>query len=97
MVDSKEIGDVKVVMSSFGFASLANVPRLIEKDLGGGVLLDLGIYCLNMADIFFGGENPQLISACGHKTSEDGVDYAIAITLLYSGNRMAQITLSAGM
>ncbi|KXJ25665.1 trans-1,2-dihydrobenzene-1,2-diol dehydrogenase [Exaiptasia diaphana] len=95
MIGSKEIGDVKVVMASFGFASLANIPRLIEKELGGGVLLDIGIYCLNMADIFFGGEKPQHISACGHKTSDDGVDYAITVTLLYSGNRMAQILASA--
>ena len=96
MVKSKEIGDLRIVMSSFGIAHGKSIKRLMEKDMGGGALIDLGIYCLTVADIFFEGEKPLVISASGHKT-ETGVDETVGVNMLYSGNRMAQMVTSIGM
>jgi len=50
IIDEGEIGDVKMAQASFGI----NVPfnqshRLYNKQLGGGALLDLGIYTISFA------------------------------------------------
>lgn len=49
-LDDKRIGEIRSISSSFGF----NVPRdesdrLLNNELAGGGLLDMGIYCLTMS------------------------------------------------
>lgn len=82
-------------MANFGFP-IENVPRISDPKRGGSVLLDLGIYTLNFADIAFGGEKPESIEASGH-LFESGVDHTVSITLLYSKKRIAQLLCTAGM
>jgi len=89
----KVIGDVTHVTSCFGF-SLLDVERLIKKSFGGGTILDLGIYTLNAVSTVYNGEKPVKIAAVGH-LNEDGVDIAVACSLLFSNNRTAQINTSA--
>ncbi|KAF3686835.1 Trans-1,2-dihydrobenzene-1,2-diol dehydrogenase [Channa argus] len=40
-----KVGEVKMVRSEFG-APLKHIARSVQKELGGGAVLDLGIYCL---------------------------------------------------
>ena len=63
--------------------------------MGGGALLDVGIYCLNIVDMIFGGQEPTSISAMGQKTPA-GVDSTVTITMLYAENRTASLTISMG-
>ena len=42
---------------SFG-TNADNTERMQDPDQGGGAILDLGIYCLNIVDMMFGGEEP---------------------------------------
>lgn len=59
-----EIGEVKMVRSEFG-VPLHHVPRAIQKELGGGTMLDLGIYCLQLTCMVYNGEKPESIQATG--------------------------------
>ena len=64
LLAQEELGEVKVVRVDFG-AALMDVPRAVEKELGGGALLDIGIYCLQFITMVFGGERPESIQATG--------------------------------
>ena len=77
---------------SFGFNE-DHVERMQDPDQGGGVLMDLGIYCLHIADMMFGGEDPLSITAVGQKTPT-GVDSTVVVTMLYKGNKAASITMT---
>nr|XP_056720003.1 trans-1,2-dihydrobenzene-1,2-diol dehydrogenase-like [Euleptes europaea] len=88
----KALGDVKIVQAQLGFP-LKDIQRLVDKKLGGGVILDLGCYCVQFASMVFGAERPQSIVASGllHGT---GVDETTAIILNYSGNRQAILNVT---
>merc|ERR1719186_107868 len=58
------VGQVKQVIVSFG--QVIEAPSLHRKDLGGGTVLDLGIYCVQVASLVFGGARPLNIVAGGH-------------------------------
>lgn len=60
------------------------------KSLGGGTILDLGVYCLQFVCMVFGNEMPHTIKAAGF-LNEEGVDISTSATLLYKGNRTATI------
>ncbi|XP_006274914.1 trans-1,2-dihydrobenzene-1,2-diol dehydrogenase [Alligator mississippiensis] len=86
------LGQVKMVRAAVAI-HMSNVPRLVEKDLGGGALLDLGCYCVQFACMVFGGEKPQSILASGF-LHETGVDETTSIILNYSRKRQAVLTCS---
>ncbi|KAM6943518.1 trans-1,2-dihydrobenzene-1,2-diol dehydrogenase [Xenentodon cancila] len=90
-----EVGEVKMVRSEF-CVPLMHVPRTVEKELGGGALLDVGVYCLQFICMVFGGEKPESIHATG-TCLETGVDETVVVTLKFSRNRMAVFTCSAGV
>lgn len=92
LVDSNILGEIRVAMVSFGI-SADHVERLQDPAMGGGALLDVGIYCLNIVDMIFGGQEPTSISAMGQKTPA-GVDSTLTITMLYAENRTASLTIS---
>lgn len=64
MLQQKSLGDLKVVKAQLGFR-MDTTPRLLDKKLGGGVILDLGCYCVQFASMVFGSERPQSIVATG--------------------------------
>nr|XP_060636466.1 trans-1,2-dihydrobenzene-1,2-diol dehydrogenase-like [Anolis sagrei ordinatus] len=84
------VGDVVVLHVDFGLAMLS-VPRCVKKELGGGALLDIGIYCVQLACMVFNGEKPQSIVATGF-LHDTGVDKMASIILNYSGQRQAVLT-----
>ena len=45
-----------------GFAN-QDTPRIHKKELGGGTVLDLGIYLVQLAQLVFGGEEPQQVAS----------------------------------
>ena len=91
----KEIGDVQFVTIAFGFGGMLQIERVSNPELGGGAMLDLGLYPLVVTDMIFGGEEPERVTAVGHKTAT-GVDETVSVTMLYSGNRMSQILVTIG-
>lgn len=76
---SGEIGKVHTLECSFGFESQASSDsRLMDPKLGGGALLDVGIYTLLMCWHYFG-ELPELETVDGILT-ETGVDGQVVVT-----------------
>lgn len=59
-----EVGEVKIVRSEFG-VPVNHLPRSKLKELGGGAMLDLGIYCLQFTCMVYDGEKPECIQATG--------------------------------
>lgn len=64
LLAQEEVGEVKMVSSTFG-VPVKNVPRSVQKELGGGAMLDLGIYCLQFICMVYKGEKPECIQATG--------------------------------
>jgi len=82
------VGQVLQVIVSFGMP--IEVPRISKKELGGGTVLDLGIYCVQLASLVFGGERPGQVLASGH-LNQEGTDESTSTTLVYSGGRTATL------
>lgn len=55
---------MKLVKAYFGSPQL-HIPRSVKKELGGGALLDIGVYCLQFILMVFNGERPKSIQATG--------------------------------
>lgn len=74
LLSGGEVGDVRLVRADLG-APLTHIARLAERKMGGGALLDLGIYCLQFVFMVFNGERPESIQATGHciDTGEESV------------------------
>lgn len=65
LLSQSEVGDVQIVRAEIG-SSLTHIPRCVEKKLGGGALLVVGIYSLNFVFMVFNGEKPESIQVTGH-------------------------------
>ncbi len=84
-----EIGTVHTVKSDFGFR-LPFDPghRIFNKALGGGSLLDIGIYPALLSLLLFGKPEPEEVQAVATFTVTE-VDESCAFTFRYPGNRLA--------
>ncbi|MEM6264694.1 MAG: Gfo/Idh/MocA family oxidoreductase [Bacteroidota bacterium] len=88
-VNSGEIGEVKFLRADFGFRTAYNEDsRLFNKKLGGGSLLDIGVYPVFFAHLLFG--KPIEIQAMGH-LAPTGVDESCMVNLKYENGCMAQL------
>lgn len=65
--------------------------RLVNRDLGGGALLDMGIYPLTFADLMLGPAT-RLTATAG--LSETGIDLDVAIAGEYAGGAVSALTAS---
>jgi len=83
------IGEVKMVQANFGFrAPIEPHHRLFNLELGGGALLDVGVYPISLISMVFGGQKPHDIKS--HLViGETGVDEEAAALISYSGPRLA--------
>ena len=86
ILESDVIGELHSLTANLGYR-INNVPRLVDPNLAGGYLLDVGVYTLNFASMVFG-NNIKDISSTVIKT-DTGVDAQNSITLYYENNRMA--------
>jgi predicted dehydrogenase len=87
LVDSGAIGQVTGVRADFGFKAVFRPDgRLFDKKLGGGALLDIGIYPLFWSYFMLG--MPQSIKATATFGST-GVDEQVGIVMTYANGEMA--------
>lgn len=82
------LGDVRTLLADHT-QLLPSDPghRILDPRLGGGALLDLGIYPVSFAWDLFG--EPQSVAAISSPAESTGVDRQTAILLGYSGGRQA--------
>ncbi|KAG7386813.1 hypothetical protein PHYPSEUDO_015210 [Phytophthora pseudosyringae] len=97
LLADKEIGDVHHVHAAFGVQFEADNARMWHNELGGGGLLDLGIYPLAFATMVLGAK-PEKVTQAG-KLNDGGVDIYNSVTLEYSDSRFATVeyTMLASM
>lgn len=85
------IGEVRMLYADFGFRARLNPKgRLFDLALGGGGLLDIGIYPISYASIIFGTQ-PATISSQAH-IGETGVDEQAAMVFSYDQGQLALIS-----
>ncbi|MDR3147822.1 MAG: Gfo/Idh/MocA family oxidoreductase [Treponema sp.] len=88
-LDSGIIGDVKMVQANFCFSAPFNPQsRLYNIELGGGALLDAGVYPLSLSSLVFGGKRPERLSSMMYRGTT-GADEQVSVLLSYGGPRMA--------
>lgn len=89
-LDAGAIGQLESLRADFGFRGVPGEnfdrDRLFNPALGGGALLDIGIYPLWLAQYLFGA--PASIAATARLT-ELGADVDTQVTLRYPGGRLA--------
>jgi predicted dehydrogenase len=89
LITSGELGEIMNVFANFGFIPQHPVPpRLYDPALGGGSLLDIGIYNVFFALSVLG--RPDSVEASMTPTSQ-GVDQQCAALFKYKTGAMAQL------
>ncbi|HSG29519.1 MAG TPA: Gfo/Idh/MocA family oxidoreductase [Candidatus Krumholzibacterium sp.] len=92
LIEAGIIGDVRRVEADFGFrAGFDPKDRLFDPHLGGGALLDVGIYPLSLAHMLLG--EPETIGGTAH-LGETGVDEESTAILGYPGGIQAVLTMA---
>lgn len=85
------IGNIVSVQAGFGF-NARSTPRMTDPALGGGALLDLGVYPLQLAYMVLG--EPLSLGGQDAVLWETGVDAANQFTLHYPGLQTAHCASS---
>lgn len=83
IVRSGRIGDLRSVVADFGFVAGPHPSdRLFDRTLGGGTVMDLGVYVVTFATLLLG--PPTSITASG-QMSAAGIDEQAGILLRHRG------------
>ncbi len=85
------IGEARMVTADFGYRSDVNPEgRLFNPNLGGGALLDIGVYTVSFASMVFGG-SPSQVSGLAD-IGETGVDEQAGVVLGYPRGQLAVLS-----
>jgi len=92
LVSGGALGEVRMLNVDFGFrADPDPASRLFAPGLGGGALLDVGVYCVSFASMVLGRSSGSVgISHLG----ETGVDEQASVILEHEGGRLANLSIS---
>jgi predicted dehydrogenase len=87
------VGEIRLVQADFAFKP-ANNPkeRLYNRELGGGALLDIGVYPVSLASMVFGEAPRRILSSA--TIGPTGVDEQAAVLFEYDGGRQASLAFS---
>jgi len=92
-VRAGEIGEVQHVSATFGFfADVGPSHRLLNRDLAGGALLDVGVYPISFIQMIFR-EDPVRISSSA-RIGATGVDLHCQATYEYASGATAHLEAS---
>lgn len=91
LIADKVIGDVMLLQADFGFRMSQIMPehRLFNPELAGGALLDVGVYCLQLASMVYGKQPSEILSL--GTLGATGVDELSATIFKYSDYELATI------
>lgn len=92
LVQSGDIGEIRTIQADFGFqAPYDPTGRVFNPALGGGSLLDVGIYPIFLAISLLG--KPDEVQAIAH-IGQTGVDDSCAILFKYASGALATLSSS---
>jgi predicted dehydrogenase len=92
IIDRGEIGEIKMMMADFGNPVEYNLnSRFFDPQLGGGALLDRGVYCLSLAYYLLGVPERIVSSAA---ICETGADEQSSVILNYPQGKLAVLSQS---
>ncbi|HET6652466.1 MAG TPA: Gfo/Idh/MocA family oxidoreductase [Nocardioides sp.] len=87
-----DLGQVTQVRADLGwYVEAPPTDRLLDPMLGGGALLDMGVYTLAFAHLFLG-EPDALAAVAG--LGDSGIDLNVAMSLGYASGAVASLTAS---
>ena len=91
-IQREDIGQLRTIIADFGYPTERRMDsRFFDPKLGGGALLDRGVYGVSLAHWFFGA--PATVRAVA-SLSDTGVDEQTAAVLGWADGRMAVVTSS---
>jgi len=86
-----EIGELRMLAADFGFRTGVDpASRLFAPELGGGALLDVGVYCVSLASMVLG--EPVRTAGLAH-LGETGVDEQAAVVLEHAAGRLSSLSI----
>lgn len=88
LIDRDAVGTPEVLYASLCYDN-EDKERIQKPELCGGALLDLGVYSINFARMYFGNGNSSMHSAC--IKGKSGVDLSETITMLWDDGKMANL------
>lgn len=89
-IDSGIIGDIRLITGNFGYANAFDPEsRIFKRSLGGGSLMDVGVYPLNLAMRFLG--NDAKIDCVSVVKTPTDVDGSMAFQLSWENGACAQL------
>jgi glucose-fructose oxidoreductase len=96
-VRSGRIGEAKL-FSSLHTMQVEPDNSRVDRELGGGPLEDIGIYCINAARYLFGSEPEDVIAFEGTSNDPrfDEVPESVSVTMRFSEGRLAQFVCGFG-
>jgi len=92
LINKGAIGKLSQVSASLCY-EMSKKERILRPDLCGGALLDLGVYTLHFARMYFGGDIARTVSSCSFFPT--GTDAYNNIVLYYNDGRVANLQSSA--
>lgn len=88
IMESGIIGKPRVITATLCYM-MELKERILRPDLCGGALLDLGVYALNFARMYFGTDIVKTVSNC--HMGPTGIDLQECISLSYADGKMANL------
>ena len=99
LIKDRVIGDVRVIQATFSFHSGFNLEsRLLNPELGGGGILDVGCYCASMVSMVAGAAigkdiaEPIEVKAMGHVGDVSRVDEYTCAVMRFPNDIIAQLS-----
>lgn len=89
LINNDVIGEIKRVTADFGFNAVNKTGRLYEPELGGGSLLDVGVYTISFSSMILGSK-PKYIAGMPY-IGATGVDERASIILGYENGVFANL------
>ena len=88
IMESGIIGKPRVITATLCYM-MEFKERILRPDLCGGALLDLGVYALNFARMYFGTDIVRTVSNC--HMGPTGIDLQECISISYADGKMANL------
>lgn len=93
LIQKGAIGDVRMLKADFGYRRLwTPEDRHVNPDLGGGALLDIGVYTISFASMIYKAP-PVKIQGIAHIGAE-GVDEQASVLLGYADGQIANLSFA---